>query len=106
MQTNKQQEIEKKQKQYLSNSEQVNAVARNRTSQIAYMPLLTIGLSNFAYSLYKILDLIVVNKSLSIESRRRSENSIVRPDSCVQIDYQITYCYQSSHYGCPCPVYT
>ena len=49
MQTNKQQEIEKKtQKHYLSNSKQVNAVARNHTSQIAYMPLLTIGLSNFA----------------------------------------------------------
>jgi len=37
MQTNKQQEIEKTQKQYLSNSKQVNA----------YMPLLTIGLSPF-----------------------------------------------------------
>jgi len=49
MQTNKQQEIEKKtQRQYLSNNEQVNAVARNHISQIAYMPLLTIGLSNFA----------------------------------------------------------
>jgi len=40
MQTNKQQEIEKTQKHYLSNSEQVNVVARNHTSQIAYMPLL------------------------------------------------------------------
>jgi len=50
MQTNKQttRNIEKTQKQYLSNSKQVNAVARNHTSQIAYMPLLTIGLSNFA----------------------------------------------------------
>ena len=53
MQANKQQEIEKKhKKQYLSNSKQVNAdaVAHNQayTSQIAYMPLLTIGLSNFA----------------------------------------------------------
>ena len=36
------------QKEYLSNSEQVNAIAHNCTSQIAYMPLLTIGLSNFA----------------------------------------------------------
>ena len=38
------------QKQYLSNSKQVNAdaVAHNYTSQIAYMPLLTTGLSNFA----------------------------------------------------------
>jgi len=51
MQANKQQQMEKEtQKQYLSNSEQVNAdaVAHNYTSQIAYMPLLTIGLSNFA----------------------------------------------------------
>ena len=38
------------QKQYLSNSKQVNAdaVAHNYTSQTAYMPLLTTGLSNFA----------------------------------------------------------
>jgi len=38
------------QKQYLSNSKQVNAdaVAHNYTSQIAYMPLLTTGLSNSA----------------------------------------------------------
>ena len=34
--------------QYLSNSKQLNAVASNYTFQIAYMPLLTIGLSNFA----------------------------------------------------------
>ena len=55
MQTNKQQEIEKTQKQHLSNSEQVNAVARNHTSQIAYMPLLTIGLSNICqYGKYRI----------------------------------------------------
>jgi len=46
LQTNKHQEIEKN--NYLSNSKQVNAVARNHASQSAYMPLLAIGLSNFA----------------------------------------------------------